>query len=92
MIGAHGVELQPGDIWILCSDGVYNMVSDVDMAAIASRMPPQEACDALIDAALEAGGHDNASLGIFSVTAAEGMHRAAEKTRRIKIPMPGPSS
>src|SRR6202021_470412 len=46
MIGAHGVELQPGDIWILCSDGVYNMVSDADMAEIASRMLPQEACNA----------------------------------------------
>jgi serine/threonine protein phosphatase PrpC len=69
------------------------MVSDADMAEIASRLPPQEACDALIGTALEAGGHDNASLGIFSVTAAQDVHRAAEpKTRRIKIPMPGPSS
>jgi serine/threonine protein phosphatase PrpC len=93
VIGAHGVELKPGDIWILCSDGVYNMVSEADMAEIASRMPPQEACDTLIEAALDAGGHDNASLGIFSVTAAEDLHRAAQqKTRRIKIPMPGPSS
>jgi PPM family protein phosphatase len=93
MIGAHGVELQPGDIWILCSDGVYNMVSDANMAEIASRLPPQEACDALIEAALEAGGQDNASLGIFSVAAAENLHRGADaKTRRIKIPMPGPSS
>jgi protein phosphatase len=92
MIGAHGVQLQPGDVWILCSDGVYNMVPDAHMAEIASRMLPQEACNALIEAALEAGGHDNASLGIFSVTAAEDRdHAAGMKTRRIKIPLPGPS-
>jgi protein phosphatase len=86
------VQLQPGDVWILCSDGVYNMVPDAHIAQIASRMPPQEACNALIEAALEAGGHDNASLGIFSVTAAQDRDRAGMKTRRIKIPMPGPSS
>ena len=93
MIGAHGVPLQPGDVWILCSDGVYNMVPDQKIAEAASRLAPQEACDALIEAALDAGGQDNASLGIFSVLAVEENKRAPEpKTRRIKIPFPGPSS
>jgi serine/threonine protein phosphatase PrpC len=93
MIGAHGLPLQPGDVLILCSDGVYNMVPDAKIAEIASRLPPQDACDTLIEAALEAGGHDNASLGIFSVTAADAHKRAAEPTtRRIKIPIPGPPS
>jgi PPM family protein phosphatase len=93
MIGAHGVPLQPGDVWILCSDGVYNMVPDQKIAEAASRLPPQEACDTLIEAALDAGGQDNASLGIFSVVAADEDKRASEpKTRRIKIPIPGSSS
>jgi len=93
LIGAHGVPLQPGDVWILCSDGVYNMVPDQKIAEVASRLPPQEACDALIDAALEAGGHDNASLGIFSIVAAEEDKRPPEpKTRRIRIPTSGSHS
>jgi PPM family protein phosphatase len=93
MIGAHGVPLQPGDVWILCSDGVYNMVPDQKIAEAASRLAPQEACDTLIEAALEAGGQDNASLGIFSVLVVEESKRAPEpKTRRIKIPFPGSSS
>jgi serine/threonine protein phosphatase PrpC len=76
MIGAHGIPLHPGDAKI---------------AEIASRLPPQEACDTLIEAALEAGGLDNASLGIFSVRAAEEPKRAPEpSTRRIKIPIPDP--
>ena len=91
MIGAHGVPLQPGDVLVLCSDGICNMVADVKIAEVASRLPPQEACDALIEAALDAGGLDNASLGIFSVTAAEEHKRAPEpSTRRIKIPIPDP--
>ena len=78
MIGAHGVPLHPGDVLVLCSDGICNMVPDAKIAEVASRLPPQEACDTLIEAALEAGGHDNASLGIFSVRAAEETKRAPE--------------
>jgi len=89
MISSHGVPLHPGDVLILCSDGICNMVPDGKIAEIASRLPPQEACDTLIDAALEAGGLDNASLGIFSVMEAEEHKRAPQpSTRRIKIPIP----
>jgi PPM family protein phosphatase len=90
MIGAKGLPLQSGDVLILCSDGVSNMVPDDKIAEVASRLPPQEACDALIEAALAAGGHDNASLGVFSVTAGATRRRAAEPTtRRIKLPIGG---
>ena len=90
MIGTKGLPLQEGDVLILCSDGVSNMVPDAQIAEIASRLPPQEACDALIEAALAAGGHDNASLGVFCVTAGATRSRAAEPTtRRIKLPIGG---
>lgn len=93
MIGSKGIELYPGDVLIICSDGVSNMVPDGKIAEIASRLPPQEACDALIEAALAAGGHDNASLGIFSVTDGVETKRAPElTTRRIKIPNFGGSN
>jgi PPM family protein phosphatase len=87
IIGTKGLSLELGDVLILCSDGVSNMVPDGKIADIASRMPPQEACDALIEAALAAGGHDNASLGIFSVTVGDPDSGSGRKTRRIKIPI-----
>ena len=90
MIGAKGIALQSGDVWIVCSDGVSNMVPDEQIAEIASRLPPQEACDALIEAALAAGGHDNASLGVFSVTDGVASQRMPEPTtRRIQLPIGG---
>lgn len=93
MIASRGIKLHPGDVLILCSDGVSGMVPDGRIAEIASRLPPQEACDALIEAALAAGGHDNASLGVFSVMAAAEAKGASEPTtRRIKIPMNPPPS
>jgi PPM family protein phosphatase len=88
IIGSKGLSLQPADVLILCSDGVSSMVPEAVIADIAGRLPPQEACDALIEAALAAGGHDNASLGIFSVRAEAEPKTAIEPTTRlIKIPV-----
>jgi protein phosphatase len=63
------------------------MVPDGKIAEVASRLPPQEACDALIEAALAAGGQDNASLGVFSVTTGTTPKRVEPTTRRIKLPI-----
>lgn len=88
IIGSKGLPLKPGDVLILCSDGVFNMVPDATIADIAGRLPPQEACNALIDAALAAGGQDNASLGVFGI-AEQGEQTTAvdSTTRRIKLPI-----
>jgi serine/threonine protein phosphatase PrpC len=88
MIGSKGISLEFGDVLILCSDGVWNLVPNEKIADIASRLPPQEACHALIEAALVAGGHDNASLGVFSVTPAV-EPKPEPTTRQIKIPVNG---
>lgn len=88
IIGSRGLPLQPGDVFILCSDGISSMVPGATIADIAGRLPPQEACDALIEAALAAGGPDNASLGVFSVRAEAESKTATEPTTRlIKIPV-----
>lgn len=88
IIGTSGLPIQLGDVFILCSDGVCGLVPDAKIAEIASRLPPQEACHELIEAALAAGGHDNASLGIFRVTAPVEPEMASKSTtRRIKIPI-----
>jgi serine/threonine protein phosphatase PrpC len=49
-----------GERLLLCSDGLWGMVSDVEMADIITSAPSlQAACDGLVSAANEAGGHDN---------------------------------
>jgi PPM family protein phosphatase len=88
IIGARGLPLEFGDVLVLCSDGVSGLVPDAKIADIAGRLAPQDACDALIEAALTAGGHDNASLGIFTVTEeAEPKSVLEPTTRNIKIPI-----
>lgn len=52
-----------GDLWLCCSDGLSGMVSDEEIAEILSKASSDEAAaDALVAAALEAGGHDNVTV------------------------------
>jgi protein phosphatase len=53
-------ELRDGDRLLLCSDGLTDMVDDFTIASLISTASgTQEACAALVRAALEAGGRDN---------------------------------
>ncbi|MBN1976262.1 MAG: Stp1/IreP family PP2C-type Ser/Thr phosphatase [Anaerolineae bacterium] len=57
------VQLQEGDRLILCSDGLWEMVPDAEVQHIVeSARSPQKACDALIEAANQAGGEDNIAV------------------------------
>jgi serine/threonine protein phosphatase PrpC len=56
--------LQPGDLLLLCSDGLWEMVRDAQIQQIIEESPPQPAqlSAALVQAALEGGGKDNISV------------------------------
>jgi protein phosphatase len=51
--------LQPGDIVLLCSDGLWGMVDSEQIQRIVQARSAQAAADALVAAANEAGGVDN---------------------------------
>jgi len=56
----HVRTISDGERLLLCSDGLWGMVSDTEMADIITTAPSlQAACDRLIAAANEAGGQDN---------------------------------
>ncbi len=56
------VEVHPGDRYLLCSDGLSGMVPDEQIALLLRGHTIEEAADALLAAALEAGGRDNVTL------------------------------
>jgi serine/threonine protein phosphatase PrpC len=60
-------EAQPGDIILLCSDGLSNPVKDKEMAAILRAYPLDEAAGKLIELALERGAPDNVTLVLLEV-------------------------
>lgn len=51
--------IEEGDKFLLCTDGLSNLVSDFEMKEILGRLPIQEAVDYLIDLAKKRGGPDN---------------------------------
>lgn len=54
------VRLQSGDMFLLCSDGLSGHVSERDMLDILnSRMKGENKVSALVDQAIDGGGHDN---------------------------------
>ena len=56
-------QVAPEDLFLMCSDGLTDMVSDADIAEMArARLPPEEKAALLIDTANAQGGHDNISV------------------------------
>lgn len=54
--------LAPSHVVVLCSDGLYSLVSDAEIGAVCSEMPPVDAAPRLIDMANQRGGPDNISV------------------------------
>ncbi len=58
------IRLHERDTFILCTDGLTNLVRDEEIFRIVQRSPVDPACDALIALANERGGHDNITAAI----------------------------
>lgn len=65
LIWESGRPVQDGDILVICSDGLTDLVDDDALARLITHRSPRDACQGLIDAALHNGGFDNISVGVF---------------------------
>jgi serine/threonine protein phosphatase PrpC len=65
--------LQAGDLYLLCSDGLTDMVDDAEIEAILRDEPPTRAAWRLVDRALANGGRDNITVVLVRVAALEGV-------------------
>ncbi len=55
-------KIEPGDVFVLCSDGLTGHVQDSEILDLAGANEPQGACDALIQLTLERGAKDNVTV------------------------------
>lgn len=70
------VPVMPGDVFVLCSDGLTGMLTDAEIGMIASELPPAEASRLLVNLSNLRGGPDNitvivARAGELPATASE---------------------
>jgi protein phosphatase len=71
-------QVLPGDVFLLCSDGLHNLVSAPEMAEIATRhVGLEDAVQELVDLANQRGGNDNVSVQLIRIRSVErvGMYR-----------------
>lgn len=65
----RAVDVAAGDVFLLCTDGVSGTLSEEEIKRLLAlgRRSPEEACRALVDAAIAAGGRDNATAIVVHV-------------------------
>jgi len=63
--------VQPGDYFVLCSDGLYDLVDEDEIKTAVLADAPARACEKLIALAKERGGYDNVTVGILAIQGAD---------------------
>jgi protein phosphatase len=73
--------IQAGDSFLLCSDGLHDLVDDEEIQQALISYLPQSAAAHLIDLANQRGGYDNISIGIIAILAPSKHNKPAVTTR-----------
>jgi protein phosphatase len=63
------IDLQAGDIFLLCSDGLTAYLSDDELTEVLGNHSPEDACKKLVKMANEQGGRDNITVQVIVVQA-----------------------
>jgi protein phosphatase len=68
-VDTFSVEARPGDLYMLCSDGLTTMVDDETILRLVERNRSnlEKAARALVDAANKGGGEDNITIVLFEI-------------------------
>lgn len=83
--------LQAGDTVVLSTDGLHGLVSDEEIAAIASLQPPDQAAQQLVERANELGGIDNITVVIAQIDELDGRGARAEPGAAATVDPPAPA-
>lgn len=56
------LDKRPGDVWLVCSDGLFNKIEDSEIERILRETPANQAADRLLELTLERGAEDNVTV------------------------------
>lgn len=57
-------DVQAGDVFLLCSDGLTTHLDDLEIGQIMTGRPARDICQELVDTALQRGGSDNVTVNV----------------------------
>ncbi len=73
----------PGDVFVMCTDGVWSELTEEELAEVARQHAPEDACRRIIDLCLQRECGDNVSVQIVQVHEVD--HSAAGDAQRPGI-------
>lgn len=63
------IQLEEGDTLVLCTDGLWSLVGEQDIAHAVRSVPPAQSCRELVQMALDRGGPDNVTVLVLRIAA-----------------------
>jgi PPM family protein phosphatase len=90
-VRAQTIPVASGDTFVLCSDGLSDLVNPKEVLRVVSAAPPARAVGELVDLANARGGHDNVTIMILRVRDSSGTAREVAPTvaqTLVEVPPP----
>jgi serine/threonine protein phosphatase PrpC len=86
------VPAEPGDLFLICSDGLSTMLADTDITSAIEQAGDdlERAADSLIAAANARGGEDNVTVVLFEIVAENGAPVALPEVETTLVDVPAP--
>jgi PPM family protein phosphatase len=65
---AEPAQLEPGDVLVLCTDGLWGLLTEAEIQSAVAGKTAAEICDTLVDTAKRRGGPDNITMQVLRVS------------------------
>jgi protein phosphatase len=83
----HPFPCRPGDRFVVCSDGLHDLVEDEEIRTLVIEKPGQVACETLVELAKSRGGYDNITVARVDIARrGDAALSVVPETRTLKVP------
>jgi protein phosphatase len=63
------IQLMAGDVLVLCTDGLWSLLTDSEIIRTVKDVAPSDACRDLVEIAKKRGGPDNITVEVLRISA-----------------------
>lgn len=79
------MDVRRGDAFVLCSDGLHDLVHDSEIRVVVKSSSPKDACRKLVQMARERGGYDNITVAVVAMYSNTGQPVFLKDTRQVEV-------